>query len=216
VSPYVGFNWQFAPQWLGGLEADLGLARQTATIFGNYEVGAAVFGSTRSLGDSFAVKTGWDGSVRARLGFLPTPQVLLYVTGGVAWMQVEATSTCDTSPARFSQTAPGFISAQFGPCTPNLLAPAVITQSRVKTGATIGAGTEARLWSNWIARAEYRYADFGKVDFTDTRSCAGSASSGPTPFGTFSVNCGGLVNSATNSLWVRTHSAMFGIAYKFD
>src|SRR5262245_45284028 len=25
-SPYIGFNWQFAPQWVGGIEGDVGFA----------------------------------------------------------------------------------------------------------------------------------------------------------------------------------------------
>ena len=34
VSPYAGFNWQIAPQWVAGIEADAGFGRQTATLSG--------------------------------------------------------------------------------------------------------------------------------------------------------------------------------------
>jgi opacity protein-like surface antigen len=36
-------------------------------------------------GDNFALRTGWDGSARARIGFLLTPSTLVYATGGAAW-----------------------------------------------------------------------------------------------------------------------------------
>jgi len=214
VAPYVGFNWQFAPQWVVGIEGDFGFARQKTTLFGNYEPGAAVFGSSGSLNDSYSVKTGWDASLRGRIGYLVTPSFMAYVTGGAAFMSIEETSKCDTALQPLF-TAPGFFAAEIGNCTPGLRTPAVITQSTVKPGFTIGGGGEARLWSNWIARAEYRYADFGKVNFTDTRSCAGSATITTPAFGTLTVNCF-ETDVVTNSLRVRTHTAMFGMAYKFD
>lgn len=34
VSPYLGFNWQFAPQWIVGIEGDAGFASQTTTLGG--------------------------------------------------------------------------------------------------------------------------------------------------------------------------------------
>ena len=90
----------------------------------------------------------------------------------------------------------------------------MITQSTVKPGFTIGAGGETRLWSNWILRGEYRYADYGKASFSTTRSCAGSATL-VSPFGTTTVNCF-ETDVAVHSLRLQTHSAMFGLAYQFN
>jgi opacity protein-like surface antigen len=39
---------------------------------------------------------------------------------------------------------------------------------------------EAALWSDWIARAEYRYSDFGTITNTDTRTHGGGVR--PHPF----------------------------------
>src|SRR5262245_22257254 len=33
-APYVGFNWQFAPRWLIGIEGDVGIADQTTSLNG--------------------------------------------------------------------------------------------------------------------------------------------------------------------------------------
>src|SRR5262249_35200143 len=49
---------------------------------------------TGQAGDSFAVKTSWDASVRGRLGWLFNPEVLIYVTGGVTWLNLQTISTC--------------------------------------------------------------------------------------------------------------------------
>jgi outer membrane immunogenic protein len=91
----------------------------------------------------------------------------------------------------------------------------VITQSTVKPGYTIGGGGEIKLWSNWIARAEYRYSDFGRVSFNETRSCAGSASITAPNFGSLTINCF-QTDVVTNTLRLQSHIAMFGVAYKFN
>jgi outer membrane immunogenic protein len=180
INPYVGFNWQIAPQWVVGIEADAGFGNKTTTINGmRYPATSTVSGLAA---DSFSVKTSWDASARGRVGFLPDPSVLLYATGGAAWLHVESTSNCST----------GFA------CGAGGLSPAVITDARTKTGWTVGGGLEAMLWANWIARAEYRYADFGTISHTDTRIDAGVA------------------EVVSYDVRVRTHTATFGLAYKFD
>lgn len=132
-------------------------------------------------------------------------------------MRIEQTSTCDTS----IYTVP-FVMA--GSCTPGLLTPAGITDTGLLTSAgitdsitnlgfTVGAGGEARLWSNWFLRAEYRYADFGTVRFTDIRSCASPSITIPAPGGTATFGCSPI--DTADDLRVRTHTATAGIAYKF-
>jgi outer membrane immunogenic protein len=186
VSPYFGFNWQFAPQWVAGVEGDFGFAKKTTTIFGMFYP-ESVFGWSGEAGDTFSVKTTWDASARGRIGYLVTPTVLAYATGGAAWLHIETTSNCNTN----------------GLCRSALLfSPPVITDSTTRLGWTIGGGIEAALWSNWIARAEYRYADFGTITNTDFR--AGSPS------------VGGFPLAVTYNLALKTHTATFGLAYKFN
>ena len=186
VSPYFGYNYQFAIQWLVGIEADAGFGSKTTTVAGVFSPNTVV--SSLDGADSFSVKTGWDASARGRLGFLFTPSFLLYTTGGAAWQHLETTSTCSGGVAS-------------GVCVPGgAFAPQVVTDSTTKLGYTIGAGVETMLWRNWIVRGEYRYADFGTITNTDTR---------PAPFDPrFNI-------IVTDTLRLRTQTATFGVAYKF-
>jgi outer membrane immunogenic protein len=189
ISPYFGYNYQFATQWLVGIEGDVGFGSKATTLANAFYPNTGI---TNFDGhDSFAVKTGWDASLRGRLGFLVTPSFLVYGTGGAAWQHIDATSTCSAATNNFSVCAPGF------------LGPSVVTDSTTKPGYTIGAGIEAMLWHNWIVRGEYRYADFGTISNTETRTC------GP--------RCATPINLAiTDTLHLKTQTATFGIAYKFN
>ena len=193
ISPYLGYNWQVAPQWVVGVEGDFGFANRTSS-FSGAPFPASVVSTTSA--DSFAVKTSWDASVRARVGFLVNPSFMLYLAGGPSWLRLELTSTCST-------VAPSDCAGSLGR---NSMMPLVITQSATPLGWTIGGGGEARLWGNWFARGEYRYADYGTVSATDVRNC-------PSPCG-FATGAAATETTAY-SIHVHTHSALFGLAYKF-
>jgi outer membrane immunogenic protein len=182
VSPYLGFNWQFAPQWVAGIEGDVGFANKTTTL-GGFPFTPA-FGTFNDPADSLAAKMTWDASLRGRLGFLVAPALLAYATGGVAWQHYEFISTC----AGATCVAAGFT-------------PAVVTNSSTKPGWTLGGGLEAELWGRWLARLEYRYADFGTASFSIVRSSADASHS---PAGN------------TFDFAARTHTLNFGLAYKFN
>ncbi len=147
---YVGYNWQFAPNWLVGLEADLAWADDTATTAGI--VGCSVapgfcgrFGGT-ATGDSASFRLLWDASIRGRVGFIPLPDVLLYATGGLAAQAVEANLACTvaTSPWCAGVGAAGRRDQTLG---------------ETLTGWTVGGGLEYK-WGNWVLRGEYRYSEF--------------------------------------------------------
>jgi outer membrane immunogenic protein len=184
INPYVGFNWQIAPQWVVGIEGDFGFADKTTTLGGMNYPFTGLESFTGRLADTFAVRTIWDASARGRVGYLVHPSVLLYGTGGAAWLHVESTSTC-------SQSANNL-------CSPGVSSgPLVITNESTKLGWTAGGGFDAMLSPNWIARAEYRYADFGTIANTDNRG-------------------GPLSSSVSYDLYVKTHTALLGLAYKLD
>jgi outer membrane immunogenic protein len=213
-NPYIGYNWQFAPNWVAGIEGDFGWADQTTTLSGARGPGSPAFSSSFGLNDSYSVATKWDASLRLRLGYVVSPSIMIYGTAGPAWMKLEETSRCDTA-AQYLTTAPGFASTEIGGCAAGLrTTPVDITHSSVRAGFTVGAGGEFRLWDNWIARAEYRYSDFGTVTYSDTRSCAGgvTVTSG---LNSITQNCF-ETDSSQRAIRVRTNSAMFGLAYKFD
>jgi outer membrane immunogenic protein len=74
----AGYNWQFAPHWLVGLEGDIGYLGINRT---NIE-----FNDNTLVG----VKADWYGTARARFGYVTGPSVL-YVTGGAAFVQTRDT-----------------------------------------------------------------------------------------------------------------------------
>ena len=186
-SPYVGYNWQIG-QWLVGLEGDVGLGSKTSTINGVPLPGAGLFSIDNVPGDSFAVKTSWDASARGRIGFLATPGLLVYATGGAAWQRVEATSIC------------GIKNPFFGCGLPNTFSSAV-TDTTTKPGFTIGGGVETMVDGHWLVRAEVRYSDFGTITNNDARPFL------PPP----------SVDFLTTSYKLRltTETALVGVGYKF-
>ncbi len=177
VGGYIGYNVKIAPAWLVGLEGDIawGDNKKSVSPFpGTPNPGTGSGGGPTNVN---SIKLGWDGSVRGRLGFLVNPTWLVYGTGGVAWQEIKTTSTCGTGG--------GF-------CGGGVTVSG--TSSTTKAGWTVGGGVETALPNNWLARAEYRYADFGHVNNTLPPAAAVG------------------INSTIN---VKTHTGLFGLAYKF-
>jgi outer membrane immunogenic protein len=189
ISGYLGYNWQVSPSWVVGIEGDFGWADNKKTLQGAiYPGGNFPFYLTQRTDDFFTFKSNWDGGIRGRIGYLINPSALLFAAGGVQWMQIETESRCGV----LSDCLPGVFAFLF--------APANISHTETRVGWTIGGGIEWMVTPNWLVRGEYRYADFGRATFTDTR-----------------VNPAGPVTQvATYSVDVVTHTALFGIAYKFS
>ena len=75
IGATIGYNWQFAPAWVAGVEADFDAADIEGMANASTGFGAASAGT----------KLDWFGTVRARAGVLVTPHALLYATGGWAY-----------------------------------------------------------------------------------------------------------------------------------
>lgn len=88
----------------------------------------------------------WDGSIRARLGVLVTPRALVYATGGLAFGHF--------STPWHEVAAPFELIGNANPEPIELL-------GGYRTGWTVGGGLEYVLDSNWNARIDYRYTDWG-------------------------------------------------------
>lgn len=185
VGPYVGYNWQFGPQWVAGVEEDWAWANQSKTVNGAFYPGGALGFIPGTPNASFSIQTTWDASIRGRVGYLVTPEILIYSTGGAAWMHVQASSTCPTGVGQA--------------CSPGAAVPAVITDSTTRLGWTIGGGIEAHLWGNWLVRGEYRYTDYGTWTNNDLR--------------TFELAATTL--AVADSLRLKTNTVMLGLAYHF-
>jgi outer membrane immunogenic protein len=80
----LGFNWQLAPQWLIGLEADFSWASIKGDATAAYSIPPVLLGPIIPAADAASERIRSLGTVRGRLGVLAAPDVLLYVTGGYA------------------------------------------------------------------------------------------------------------------------------------
>src|SRR5712671_1980970 len=127
----IGYNWQFAPNWLLGVEADVSGADLKDTVSTTSPGGAVV--NWRDKIDLF-------GTVRGRLGYV-IDNWLLYGTGGFAWVDDKFTRT----------------QAVAGPLSP--AAGLVVSNSNTATGWVAGAGVEWGFARSWTARVEYLHID---------------------------------------------------------
>jgi outer membrane immunogenic protein len=140
----LGYNWQFSPNWLVGIEADVSASDIKGTTFACTATGCAS-GSTKV--DDF-------GTVRARLGYVVN-NFLLYGTGGWAWSHsnTDRTITCVVAGGG---VCPG------GP-SPSPLTGMVASASGSQGGWVAGAGVEWLFAPNWTAKVEYQHLQFDNV-----------------------------------------------------
>lgn len=133
----VGFNWQTAPNWLVGVEADL-----QATHVGASSCTVSCFGMWYAKADQ---TLSWFGTTRGRLGWI-NGSTLFYATGGLAFGEMKTSIT-----HRINNPAGPAPSAQF---------------EYTRIGWTAGVGIEAKLANNWSAKVEYLYIDLGDATET--------------------------------------------------
>jgi outer membrane immunogenic protein len=147
---YAGYDYQFHPYWLVGIEGDIaGMAPSQRTLIGiPGTISTPGFLGALAAGnpDRVSSRVDWDASIRGRLGFLPVPNVLLYGTGGVAFADVNYTTSCGL---------PAFPAGSW--CS---FAPKSESHNSVRTGWTAGGGIEAFIVPRWIIRGEYRYSEY--------------------------------------------------------
>jgi outer membrane immunogenic protein len=152
----VGYNWQVYNSFVLGVEADIqGLSGNSATR--TVATGAAVPGLLGGLfGDSFSavhsIRGGLDylGTVRGRLGWLFTPTLLVYGTGGFAFGGATLNYGSVVTPGGFGGL---FMTSAAGG----------VNYSDTQPGWTAGGGLEWMFMPNWSAKAEYLYYDLGTV-----------------------------------------------------
>jgi outer membrane immunogenic protein len=131
-----------------GLEADLQAIRNNRSVTLTSVTPATGFPlNPVTQTATISSKLDFLGTIRASGGYLWTPSLLTYITGGLAYAEAELNST-------ITQNVVG--NAPFtGPYT------AVGTSQVVRFGATIGAGVEWMVIPNWSVRAEYLYMGLG-------------------------------------------------------
>jgi outer membrane immunogenic protein len=106
----------------------------------------------------------WSGAIRGRAG-IAADNLLFYVAGGLAAARGELAIT-------------------------DLAALPVTTADDVLLGWTLGGGVEMTFDENWVARLDYRYSDYGSLDY--------------------------VVDGIDHgSMAVTTHALTLGVAYRF-
>ena len=126
----LGYNAQFS-QWVLGIETDLQGSGISKTV------------NDLNFGDTLRSKTDWFGTLRGRLGVAFNPAVLLYITGGLAYGQVNNSAV--------------------GP----VLSGSPYNIDRTHAGYVLGGGFEYKIAPSWSVKAEYQYINLRKNDPTN-------------------------------------------------
>jgi outer membrane immunogenic protein len=175
----IGYNYQFN-DWVAGIEADIqGIAGQAVN-------GSITSSTTTGLSSTLtgSMDTRWLGTLRGRLGFLPAPTLLVYGTGGLAYSEIQATTSLTQSDTNNTFTGGG---------TGDDFAYLV-------TGWTAGGGVEWMFTQNWSAKLEYLHYDLGTTSFT--WQATDNTSGGVYQNETTSIrNQGNIVRVGLNCLW---------------
>lgn len=167
---HAGYNQQAGLIVYGG-EIDVGYFN-----FGTSQLGRGVYpatggGGAALGGDSFVAATSVSSdllvTLRGRLGYLVSPNLLGYATGGLAIGRVKTANSFVDS----HDDGNPFSGNGFG------------ERSETKVGWTVGAGLEYAFARNWSVRAEYMYLDLGSSSVNTLITNQNHASE-QTPFNT--------------------------------
>lgn len=155
----LGYNWQAGPNWLVGVETDFDWSgiKGSGTTTG-------IVGITNPFSETVEERIKWFGTVRARLGYLATPNLLAYATGGFAYGRVEHTGSYDLVGPLGATVVVGAFSAN---CSPNAACLAG-SSSNIATGWTAGGGVEYAIWQKWTLKAEYLYVSLDGKSVTQS------------------------------------------------
>jgi outer membrane immunogenic protein len=144
----VGYNYQFSRSFVGGLEADIQGTKLHRDYAATNTVALSNFGPSWIASTQVSNSLDYLGTVRARLGVTPTPNVLVYSTGGLAFGGVRSNTQINFT--NDGGATPGATSGSF---------------SDTRYGWTAGAGAEWMFGANWTAKLEYLYYDLGTASY---------------------------------------------------
>jgi outer membrane immunogenic protein len=159
----VGYDFQFNRWWLVGIQGDITLGDITGNATNpNSDDGRCGFTQpgpfeSDQTSNCKAHAHFWS-TLTARIGFLPTENILLYVKGGVAYVGEDFNVT-------------DIVDITGGSCGPaGTHHPNYNTTSTTYTTGTAGAGVEGRVWNNLSAFVEWDYIPGSNFGITMTNS----------------------------------------------
>jgi outer membrane immunogenic protein len=144
-----GYNYQIGPSFVAGIEADWTWTDASASFTQTW----TFFGTATPVAGSFttmSTKLNWLATVRGRLGYLVTPDLLAYVTGGGAWGGVDYAANNFNGPGGGG----GYTTA--------------VAFSNTASGYVLGGGVEWKMTSNWLLRGEYLFYRLGGASAVGT------------------------------------------------
>jgi outer membrane immunogenic protein len=157
----AGYNWLPGQAWLAGVEADI----NWSNIAGNGAAPTTVVFGQNSATLQASQNIQWFGTVRARVGYLATADLMFFATGGFAYGRISESASIVLPPGA-SNSQGNFGSGYacggiYGDSTCF-----VGSATRVSTGWTAGAGTEYRINRNASVKLEYLYVNLGSGAFS--------------------------------------------------
>ena len=177
----TGYNWRIGSDLLLGLEVDFGggNANSTPRLIPGSDIW--VFGTHYTANrPETTITANWDASLRSRFGYFLSPESLLYGSVGYSLQKVTVNAHCVRAAiCTFAHNE---------------------SAEKVLSGWTLGAGVEKRISGNWLFRADYRYAKFGKFEHT---------------FFNDGLISGGIDDRMSSSIRTSTHMFSLGLLYKF-
>lgn len=166
----IGYNYQFAPSWVLGIEADI----DYTDLHKSTTITTTALNGVDRLNNTFTNGLEYLGTVRGRLGYT-FDRTLFYATGGLAYGEVR-------NSANF-----------FGPAGQLQFTG---SNSGIRTGYAVGGGIEHAFVANWTVKAEYLYYDLGR-DTVNVAVIPGSGGGG-TGYNTSFSNSGNIVRAGLN------------------
>jgi outer membrane immunogenic protein len=142
----AGYNWKIG-SLIYGVEADI----DYGNIRGSSSYSAPAGGGYSVMVTTHEQSMDWFGTLRARLGYLVTPNVLAYATGGLAVGHIKA------STEEIRDIPNG--------CATNSLCTAG-SASETRWGWTLGGGLEYAVDERWTVKGEYLYYNLGTVTYS--------------------------------------------------
>lgn len=145
VGLYGGYNFQHGRS-VWGIEADVsGKAGADDTFVSSLP---GYIGPS----DQYRTKQRWGASVRGRVGFLTTPHLLVFGSGGLAITELSLTNgVCPATCSSFALEG-------------------IDVLGRTRLGWTYGAGLEAAIAPQVHVKIEYQRADFGSLRSQGTQN----------------------------------------------
>jgi outer membrane immunogenic protein len=135
----LGCNYQFNTWGVVGIEGDISATGGRNSFAESFPAITALSARTETLSD----RMNWLATIRGRLGYLVSPNWLLYVTGGGAFANDNASFALVT-----------VLNTQF-----------IGSDSKTLSGGVIGGGAEWAWTSNWRIKAEYLYVGLNHHTF---------------------------------------------------